>query len=254
MFSSFRTRFGIPGVISVIALVFAMFGGAYAASNDGGDGSKASASAKAKKGPRGPRGPRGPQGPVGPAGPQGPAGAPGAKGDAGANGKDGAPGQAGAKGATGATGEEGPEGEAGEEGSPWTAGGTLPSEETLTGTWSVSVPDVVAENIIYSQISFPIPLPAEISEANAHVAPHANCGGTVANPTADAGHLCVYVRAKQNVAFASGPTSGNIKDIVKPSSTPAEEGGATISGALLSLAITAAGDANAWGTWAVTAP
>ena len=32
MFSTLRTRFGIPGVISVIALVFAMFGGAYAAS------------------------------------------------------------------------------------------------------------------------------------------------------------------------------------------------------------------------------
>ena len=33
MFSTLRTRFGIPGVISVIALVFAMLGGAYAANN-----------------------------------------------------------------------------------------------------------------------------------------------------------------------------------------------------------------------------
>ena len=48
MFSTLRNRFGIPGVISVIALVFAMFGGAYAASNSSGGG-KATASAKAKK-------------------------------------------------------------------------------------------------------------------------------------------------------------------------------------------------------------
>ena len=83
MFSPLRNRFGIPGVISVIALVFAMFGGAYAATNSGG---KATSSAKAKKGPRGPRGPKGDTGPVGPAGPAG------AKGDTGANGSNGSPG------------------------------------------------------------------------------------------------------------------------------------------------------------------
>jgi hypothetical protein len=86
MFSPLRNRFGIPGVISVIALVFAMLGGAYAASNSSGGG-KASASAKAKKGPRGPKGATGPAGPAGPAGPQGPAGA---KGDNGSNGSNGA--------------------------------------------------------------------------------------------------------------------------------------------------------------------
>src|SRR6188472_2090585 len=94
MFSTLRNRFGIPGVISVIALVFAMFGGAYAASNSSGGG-KATASAKAKKGPRGPKGATGPAGPAGPAGPTG------AKGDAGApgaNGTNGAPGTPGAAG------------------------------------------------------------------------------------------------------------------------------------------------------------
>jgi hypothetical protein len=33
MLSPLRNRFGIPGVISVIAFVFAMLGGAYAANN-----------------------------------------------------------------------------------------------------------------------------------------------------------------------------------------------------------------------------
>ena len=42
MLSPLRNRFGIPGVISVIALVFAMFGGAYAATNSN-DGGKATA-------------------------------------------------------------------------------------------------------------------------------------------------------------------------------------------------------------------
>jgi hypothetical protein len=139
MFSTLRTRFGIPGVISVIALVFAMFGGAYAASNSSNAG-KATASAKAKKGPRGPKGATGP---AGPAGAQGPAGPAGAKGDAGANGSNGA---------AGATGPEG---------SPWTAGGTLPAGKTETGTWAatfVRVGEGVAQTTV--PISFPIPLAA----------------------------------------------------------------------------------------------
>lgn len=107
MFSSFRNRFGIPGVISVIALVFAMFGGAYAASNSGGGDATASAKKNlAKKGARGPKGAKGapgatgPAGPAGPAGPQGPGGAKGADG---ANGSDGANGANGSNGVNGKT-------------------------------------------------------------------------------------------------------------------------------------------------------
>jgi len=150
MFSTLRTRFGIPGVISVIALVFAMFGGAYAASNSSGGG-KATASAKAKKGPRGPKGA------TGPAGAQGPAGLAGAKGDAGANGANGAAGPtgptgtAGAKGATGAAGATGATGFSG-----FTE--TLPSGKTETGTWSIGVPPTAEILSFYVPISFPIPL------------------------------------------------------------------------------------------------
>jgi hypothetical protein len=176
MFSTLRNRFGIPGVISVIALVFAMLGGAYAASNgDSGKGATASAKKKAAKGPRGPKGAKGATGAAGPAGP---AGAPGAKGDVGAAGA------AGEKGATGANGTDGNtvlsgtatptaaigtvgdfyietdvskiygpkaasgvnggwgggvnlKGADGEQGSPWTELGTLPSGATLTGFYSV---------------------------------------------------------------------------------------------------------------------
>jgi hypothetical protein len=153
MLSPLRNRFGIPGVISVIALVFAMFGGAYAASNDSGSG-KANASAKAKRGPRGPRGPAGPAGPQGPAGPAGPAGA---KGDAGAPGASGAPGAPGASGKSVTVTEIAPEDEGCEErggalvkqegasegtevcnGAAGSFGTQpLPSGETMTGVWGV---------------------------------------------------------------------------------------------------------------------
>src|SRR5438128_9675848 len=150
MFSTLRTRFGIPGVISVIALVFAMFGGAYAASNSA-SGGKATASAKAKKGPRGPKGATGPAGPQGPAGLQGP------KGDSGAPGSNGAPGAAGKSVVIGnaapgcdfggksvevegnaASKKEICNGEEGPAGSPWTLEGTLPSGSTETGAYSIS--------------------------------------------------------------------------------------------------------------------
>jgi hypothetical protein len=110
MLASLRNRFGIPGVISVIALVFAMLGGAYAASSSNDNG-KATASAKAK---RGPRGPKGPAGPAGPAGPQGPAGAKGDTGAAGSNGKDGTNGTNGKDGTNGTNGTDGVDGEPGE--------------------------------------------------------------------------------------------------------------------------------------------
>jgi len=79
-----REPFGKAGlIVSVVALVFAMLGGAYAATNSGGGKAVAS---KAKAGPRGPRGKTGP---AGPAGPQGPAGANGKDGSSGANGSNG---------------------------------------------------------------------------------------------------------------------------------------------------------------------
>jgi hypothetical protein len=193
MLSPLRNRFGIPGVISVIALVFAMLGGAYAATNSGSG--KATASAKAKKGPRGPKGATGPAGPAGPAGPTGPAGAKGDAGSNGSNGKDGANGTngtngtgvttasfSGSKGACneeqggvevksaspaafvcnglqGEPGEQGEQGEDGEEGSPWTAGGTLPPGSTETGAWAFNGTEADTAGI-QVPISFSIPLAA----------------------------------------------------------------------------------------------
>ena len=238
MFSTLRTRFGIPGVISVMALVFAMFGGAYAASNSS-DGGKATASAKAKKGPRGPKGPKGDTGPAGSAGPQGPAGPAGAKGDAGnpgspgANGKsvaliNEAPGDCDGGGFTYEVEGSGKEnevcnGEEGTEGSPWTVGGTLPSGATETGVWGSSIPENgTGAGKLYYPISIPIPLaeapepifvgPTEASKLGCPGRGGADGGASESFPAtgkyeptiprADPGKLCVYAGAMEETTVS----------------------------------------------------
>ncbi len=281
MFSTLTTRFGIPGVISVIAVVFAMFGGAYAATNS--SSGKATASAKAKKGPRGPKGA------TGPAGPQGPAGAAGAKGDAGANGTNGSVGAAGANGTNGTSvtsapeapgpnctnggakftsaspsatyacnGANGAPGVQGPEGDPWTAGGTLPSGSTEKGIWAYTG----SGNAVFGgfgEISFTIPLAVELDETHVSYLKvgenNANCTGSVNNPTAAKGYLCVYAGPGTTAA-----PNGNATFVMKPDlSAP----GTGVSGALLNFEPTESAvvddtkkviSATGSGSWAVTAP
>ncbi len=266
MLSPLRNRFGIPGVISVIALVFAMFGGAYAATNDGG---KATSSAKAKKGPRGPKGPKGDTGPAGPAGPAGAKGDTGAAGSNGSNGADG-------KSVTGVTIAAGGECGAGVTGVKYTLDGvttkvcngkngtngqtgfteTLPGGETETGAWAFGPAPATAT--LRMPISFPIPLAAalgatkvhyidaageEVSEFGAKKEPSTVCTGTAADPTADPGHLCVY-----EAAVASGL---GMNEFIFQAGSPGTEG-ASKSGAEIALYGVNEGDGGS-GTFAVTA-
>jgi hypothetical protein len=266
MHSTLRNRLGIPGVISVIALVFAMFGGAYAASSSGG-GSKATASAKAKRGPRGPRGATGPAGPVGPAGTNGKDGAPGTSGKDGTNGTNGKSLTTGtatvaecAEGGATIEVESTPaskkkicNGAKGAEGSPWTAGGVLPSGKTETGTWASTLYGLANEtpSALEIPISFPIPMPAPSEEGfflNAEEteseAGTGGCTGTVVNPTAPPGVLCVYTRVEFNENIEGGAAilfNG--------------ENGYGPPGALIRLTIEGEPARVVMdGTWAVTAP
>ena len=222
MFSTLRTRFGIPGVISVMALVFAMFGGAYAASNGSSGGGKATVSAKAKKGPRGPKGATGPAGPAGPQGPTGPAGAPGAKGDTGSAGSNGSPGTPG-QGVT--TEAEPPFGECGDQegvkivsasGTDYVCNGAngqngqtgftevLPEGKTETGTWIYEDHNAEPPEIMRTTISFNIPLenpPFVTVVPKPSVAPNPDpvaCPGTSEEPKAASGNLCIY---RQGILF-----------------------------------------------------
>lgn len=112
-------------------------------------------------------------------------------------GKDGAPGSAGPpgpkgdNGAAGPQGKEGPEGKPGLEGSPWTAGGTLPSKESLSGHWAAGVAGSIAA---FTGISFGLPLstgPDPVVVPSGETKP--GCTGSKTAPTADPGKLCVYV-------------------------------------------------------------
>ena len=257
MFSTLRTRFGIPGVISVMALVFAMFGGAYAASNSS-DGGKATASAKAKKGPRGPKGPKGD---TGPAGPQGPAGAAGAKGDKGDTGSAGANGKSLLTG-TATSGEcsEGGitvevestpaskkkvcNGAQGIPGSPWAVDGVLPGGATETGTWGVYGLPPGAVNV---PINFPIPLAQapDVTYLDKKDETSADCPGIVAGlPTAEPGNLCVYT-------IAEGESFANV-EVYYPDPTNFFVGGASQTGAVI-RAECEPGFCYGGGAWAVTA-
>ncbi len=198
MLSIFKNRLGIPGAISVVALVFAMLGGAYA-STDGGSGpATASKALRGKPGKPGKRGPIGPAGPPGPTGPQGPVGPPGANGSNGTNGtsatatafggnqhgcsdggievKSAGPATFVCNGAAGALPE------------------TLPKGETLKGTWSLTVGSLGNGD---ASVSFQVPLaaapfPRYIEKEKEGEQFPEDCPGTAAEPEAKEGVICYY--------------------------------------------------------------
>jgi hypothetical protein len=135
MFSRVRKYINAATVIAVLALVFAMTGGAFAVTGHGNGTptqatatvtrpESATATATAAKSKPKAKAKTGPRGPAGPAGKTGAAGAAGAQGPAGATGPGGAPG---AKGENGVAGTEGEEGAAG------TSGKSVKSTEVAVG-------------------------------------------------------------------------------------------------------------------------
>jgi hypothetical protein len=230
MFSRIRRHVNATTVIAIVALVFAMTGGAFAVSDNGGEGAHATAMKKKSKatgrqGLRGPAGPRGQAGPAGPGGPAGPAGAKGETGAAGAKGETGASGTAGANGDAGesvsiaklqpgeggcleggtkftaggkeATACNGEKGEPGESGSSGSFPATLPEGATETGVGVATFTS--ASGDVPVPISFPIPLPIPVEnfhyvsneEQEEHAGP-SQCSGNSEKPTAVKGNLCVY--------------------------------------------------------------
>lgn len=152
-------------------------------------------------------------------------------------------GPAGAAGLNGAPGAPGPEG------SPWTAGGTLPSGETETGTWAEVFE---AEDI--ASVSFSIPLAAALD--GAHVK-RVNVGDSIpgecndgsgsapsaANPEADPGFLCVFVGIFEN---GGKIVAGGLIDPVTGESGAGKTGAGVMVGS--------SGFDFGMGTFAVTAP
>lgn len=206
MISKLHQRLGTAGfIISIVALVAALGGGAYAAS--GGLTGKQKkevqkiAQTEAKKFAK--------------AGPQGPAGQAGAKGDVGAKGDTGAAGDAGATGSQGATGPTGPQGNAGPPGPACPSGACfLPSGSTETGTWAGATP--LTAGLQEMPISLSLPLSSEPTivfvkpfsgtpeeeEQQKEKAAEEGCAGFEAGvPMAEEGTLCVYAHELNHSSF-----------------------------------------------------
>jgi hypothetical protein len=277
MFNRIRERFGTAGlVVSIMALVLALAGGAYAAA--GLNGKQKKEVTKIAKKYAGKPGAPGATGPAGPAGTNGTAGTNGvsitgvaatvgecptggvkytsASGDnVVCNGEDGTS-VANTVEPRGANCREGGSKFVGTSttyacnGSPWTVGGTLPQGATLTGAYGTNYDPTIGT---VTAIEFNVPLVAAIgTPANIHIIDDGDPvpGGcddgagdpaSAANPEADSGHFCLYVTDPFGVG-ALAPTS---------LSSPA--GGASVgkSGALL-LYNPGGGVPFVTGTWAVT--
>ena len=134
----------------------------------------------------------------------------------------------------------------------------IPSGTTVTGAWGgrYIAPQLAANNSYLLSTSFPVKAPAPLSDAAVNVAPNtdagdpdSSCTGTVDNPTAPAGKVCVYIGSSNNATvtgfkLVSPGTSGT---------QPADAYGFIVrvldKGTVGNTATTAAE-----GTWAYTAP
>jgi len=230
--SRIKKHFNPATAVALIALVFAATGVSFAATGGGGGASNKNthsltASVAKSKSKTGPRGPKGATGAAGKNGVNGTNGAPGATGPAGSAGPAGPAGLTGKEGKEGRAGKngEGEQGEAGPEGSPWTDGGTLPTQTkegkpaSETGAWKLELPPDTPENQNsfeedhrWATFSFPIPLSAPLEEAHGRyitvkaqtetprTGPAATeCPGTAAAPSAAPGTFCVYEGAAREM-------------------------------------------------------
>lgn len=255
-----RIQLNATTMVAIVALVFAMTGGAFAVTGH----SAAKKNAKSKvvitntkqispkvlvqlkgaKGAPGATGASGAAGPQGPAGAQGPTGAAGKEGPAGPKGETGAPGKDGTNGTTGFTAK-------------------LPTGSAETGDWAIAGEASVANEQYVSPISFPIPLETaptahfvseeeiekrEEGKSEAEGAAPAACPGSKATPAAEEGSLCVYSGPVENATyflfFGVHVIFSNPQGSINTAGT---------SGTIVTAGSEAAGPVLRTGTWAVTA-
>lgn len=277
MLSFLRRQLSVGNIVAVVALVFAMAGGAFAAS---GGGHAAHGIAKGKTHKKGYvitaasqikpsvraqlKGARGATGAAGPAGKDGTNGANGSSGQsvsvsalsagdpncplggakfAGAGGLayacDGTEGKSGKPGANGESvtvtkltkPEVNPSGECNNLGGAKIANeaethtafacngekgesgqGELKEGETERGTWQLAADVLDAKEGIYlglASITYPRPLegaPAKVQVVQAGASTTSHCKGSVSNPEAEKGYLCLYANEEEGVTAYTIPT------------------------------------------------
>lgn len=125
------------------------------------------------------------------------------------------------------------------------APGTLPGGSTERGAFNVEAQAPAGSAFWGNAYSFPFPLSGTVSAT--YMAPGASptaaCPGTVTDPEAAAGDLCLYAHAALNVSQVG---------IADP--TTSAGGQASPYGFFVQIESSSAGLAYAFGTWAVTAP
>jgi hypothetical protein len=185
------------------------------------------------------------RGPGGPPGAAGPAGAPGPRGLTGPPGPQGSSGPRGEQGTTGLTGPAGPAGPAGVRGDSFESG--LPSGRTLRGIYEIA--DTAAAKGVQDQITaisetYAAALPAvpQLHLIADGATPPAVCPGSVADPEAAAGNLCVY-ESRNHANLAEDP------DVFID---PVNQAEGTL-GFGIEITANGAGLYDSAGTWAVTA-
>ena len=141
-------------------------------------------------------------------------------------------------------GAKGDAGAIGAKGDPGPLPATLPSGKSLRGSFGAGVTAGAANQLVEGTISYPFPLaapPASRIVAAAAVPP-AECPGTATNPAAAPGYLCIFVAGSNSVGVLGsyGTSDGNVNY--------------RYGAAVYARSTGAAGSAEFWGTWAVTAP
>lgn len=195
MISRIHSKLGTAGfVVAIVALVAALSGAAIAAGGLSRSQEKQikkivkkEVKKEAKKHP-------------GPQGPAGPAGAAGAKGATGAQGVQGNPGTPGKDGEDGVCSISLPE-------------CVLPSNATVTGNWSWSTqPGAATFGGVFATISFPLKYgesDGEVPTIEFHESGDTseNCEGSMTEPIADPGFLCIYTGGLEH---AGEPTEASL--------------------------------------------
>jgi hypothetical protein len=139
----------------------------------------------------------------------------------------------------------GPRGPQGATGAAGPVTGNLPSKATLRGVYLVDFVATVADQIQGGSFSFPLHLPAvpTVYVLGVGASPTSSCPGSVHDPQAAPGTMCVYKESENNTTnFA----------VCNQDCTPIPS--AERDGSIVYLHSTAAGRTWSQGSWAVTAP
>ncbi len=132
-------------------------------------------------------------------------------------------------------GPKGPQGVQGLVGPPGPFPATLPSGDTVRGVFDIGGTAAAANALVTSDASWfwPLATAPTVTIRGVGAAPTATCPGTVSNPEAATGNVCIYDSVNNNTAGV-----GN--------------NGPSTFGVTLYVRSTAAGDFWSEGTWAVT--